>query len=152
MLYSAAYNSPVGVICLTTTATSLINVNFYHSGMDLSGEQPPVLRQSIEWLDRYFSGKDPGDIPPVSMSGTPFQKRVWNELLKIGYNEVITYGELARRTGSSPRSVGQAIGWNEIPIFIPCHRVVSSSGLGGFSFGGVKVKQMLLDLESGKTV
>ena len=67
--------------------------------------------------------------------GTPFQRRVWEALLDIPLGETLTYGALARRLGSAPRAVGQACGANPLPIVIPCHRVVSSQGLGGFMGG-----------------
>jgi methylated-DNA-[protein]-cysteine S-methyltransferase len=65
--------------------------------------------------------------------GTPFRQRVWAALCEIPVGTVITYGELARQVGSAPRAVGQAVGDNPWPILIPCHRVVSATGLGGFN-------------------
>ncbi len=67
--------------------------------------------------------------------GTSFQRRVWQALLDIPSGETVTYGALARQLGSAPRAVGQACGANPLPIVIPCHRVVSSQGLGGFMGG-----------------
>jgi methylated-DNA-[protein]-cysteine S-methyltransferase len=81
--------------------------------------------------------------------GTPFQKRVWDELLKIPYGETTTYGELARRLGTpnAARAVGAANGRNPIPVIVPCHRVIGSNGaLTGFG-GGLPTKRKLLDLE-----
>jgi methylated-DNA-[protein]-cysteine S-methyltransferase len=81
-------------------------------------------------------------------SGTPFQISVWEELLKIPYGKVKTYGEIAKRIGnpSAARAVGSAVGANPIPIIVPCHRVVATSGLGGYSCG-VEIKKKLLKLE-----
>jgi methylated-DNA-[protein]-cysteine S-methyltransferase len=69
------------------------------------------------------------------LEGTPFQRRVWQALLDIPLGETMTYGALARQLNSAPRAVGQACGANPLPIVIPCHRVVSSQGLGGFMGG-----------------
>ncbi|MEQ1591589.1 MAG: methylated-DNA--[protein]-cysteine S-methyltransferase [Thiobacillaceae bacterium] len=65
-------------------------------------------------------------------SGTPFQLRVWHALLAIPAGQTTTYGALAKQLKTAPRALGQACGANPLPILIPCHRVVSASGLGGF--------------------
>jgi methylated-DNA-[protein]-cysteine S-methyltransferase len=70
---------------------------------------------------------------PLAPLGTPFQRRVWQALCDIAPGVVMTYGQLARQLGSVPRAVGQACGANHFPIVIPCHRVVSSGGIGGFA-------------------
>ena len=88
---------------------------------------------------------------PLVYPGSPFQVRVWNELLRIPYGETCSYEELARRIGSpsGQRAVGHANGMNRIAIVIPCHRVVNKDGkLGGYG-GGLWRKQRLLDLEKG---
>ena len=81
-------------------------------------------------------------------SGTRFQISVWRELLKIPYGTVTTYGEVAKRVGNShaARAVGNAVGANPLPITVPCHRVVASNGLGGYS-GGMEIKKSLLRTE-----
>ena len=81
-------------------------------------------------------------------SGTPFQTSVWRELLKIPYGRVKTYGEIAKRIGnpSAARAVGNAVGANPIPIIVPCHRVVATNGLGGYS-SGIEIKKKLLQIE-----
>jgi methylated-DNA-[protein]-cysteine S-methyltransferase len=85
---------------------------------------------------------------PVALLGTPFQVLVWEELMQIPYGQVISYNELANRIGrpNSARAVGNAVGANPIPIIVPCHRVVSSRGLGGYS-SGIEIKKTLLRLE-----
>jgi len=65
--------------------------------------------------------------------GTDFQQRVWRQLRAIPSGEVMTYGEVAKKLGSSPRAVGNACRANHIPLIIPCHRVIAASGLGGFA-------------------
>lgn len=99
---------------------------------------------------KYLSGK------PVSFhkykvhfSGTDFQKEVWHVLSKIPYGRTLTYKQVAEKIGKpwASRAVGGACGANELPIIVPCHRVIASSGsLGGFS-GGLKLKRFLLRLE-----
>lgn len=81
-------------------------------------------------------------------SGTPFQISVWRGLLKVPYGTVTTYGEVAKRVGNphAARAVGNAVGANPLPIIVPCHRVVATNGLGGYS-GGMEIKKSLLRTE-----
>src|SRR5205807_8092287 len=84
---------------------------------------------------------------PLAPSGTPFQRRVWDELLTIPFGETLSYGALAERLGSSARAVGGAVGSNPICVIIPCHRVIGADGsLTGFAFG-TDMKRALLELE-----
>ena len=87
---------------------------------------------------------------PFSLKGTNFQKRVWNEILKIPYGETTTYLKISNILNSSPRAVGQACGKNPILLIIPCHRVISkTSSLTGFSaLGGINIKKKLLSIEN----
>ncbi|HID15729.1 MAG TPA: methylated-DNA--[protein]-cysteine S-methyltransferase [Candidatus Atribacteria bacterium] len=81
---------------------------------------------------------------------TPFQKKMFETLLnEVSYGVIITYGKLARWLRSSPRGVAMALKYNTCPIVLPCHRVVSKGGIGGFS-SGIKWKKYLLSLEGGK--
>ena len=102
-----------------------------------------------EELGLYFEGTLRKFSVPILASGTPFQMRVWEELLGIPYGETLSYEELARAVGrpGACRAVGTANGCNRIAIVVPCHRVVNKSGaLGGYG-GGLWRKQRLLDLE-----
>ena len=85
----------------------------------------------------------------VMMVGTEFERRVWSELMQVGFGERISYGELARRCGcvGGARAVGGAVGRNPLLILVPCHRVVAGDGgIGGFS-AGVLLKLRLLEIE-----
>jgi AraC family transcriptional regulator of adaptative response/methylated-DNA-[protein]-cysteine methyltransferase len=116
----------------------------------LPGENEHILHLRKE-IDAYFQGKLRQFSVPLVYPGSPFQIRVWNELLRIPYGETCSYEELARRVGSplAQRAVGHANGLNRIGIVIPCHRVVNKDGkLGGYG-GGLWRKQRLLDLEKG---
>ena len=104
-------------------------------------------------LETYFAGDLRQFSVPLVYPGTPFQERVWNELLRIPYGETRSYEEMARRIGlaTGQRAVGHANGANRIAIIIPCHRVVNKDGkLGGYG-GGLWRKQHLLALERGHT-
>jgi methylated-DNA-[protein]-cysteine S-methyltransferase len=92
---------------------------------------------------------------PMSVTGTPFQRRVWRAMRAIPVGETLTYTELAQRISSGPRAVANACGTNPIPVVIPCHRVVAKSGLGGFMGGreatSLSIKQWLLAHERGES-
>lgn len=100
-------------------------------------------------LEAYLLGDIKEFHMPVKFFGTDFQKKVWNELLKIPYGETISYKEMANRIGhpKACRAVGGALNKNPLGIVVPCHRVVSSGGsLTGFA-GGIDLKEKLLNLE-----
>ena len=113
----------------------------------------PIFRQTTEWLEKYFTGTDPGPIPQIAPMGTPYQLRVWEQLRRVSYGMTVTYGDIARElnaTGhppTSPRAVGGAVGRNPIAILIPCHRVLGAGRiLTGFG-GGMDAKRLLLEQE-----
>lgn len=109
----------------------------------------PLLERLAEELQAYFQGTLRAFSVPLLIQGTPFQSRVWEELIRIPYGQTISYEELATRVGNptASRAVGGANGRNRIVILIPCHRVVNKGGaLGGYG-GGLRRKQYLLDLE-----
>jgi methylated-DNA-[protein]-cysteine S-methyltransferase len=103
-----------------------------------------------EQLDAYFAGELEAFDLPLAPHGTPFQQRVWDELVRIAFGETISYSELARRLGDPKlvRAVGLANGRNPIAIVIPCHRVIGADGsLVGYG-GGLDRKRWLLDHEA----
>lgn len=108
------------------------------------------FRDAIEQLNQYFAGElDAFDLT-LAPIGTEFQRTVWQALLEIPYGETWSYGQLAKHIDrpKASRAVGAANGVNPIPVIIPCHRVIGSSGkLTGFG-GGLETKEYLLGLES----
>jgi AraC family transcriptional regulator of adaptative response/methylated-DNA-[protein]-cysteine methyltransferase len=113
-----------------------------------------ALAQLKAELAEYFAGTRRVFEVPLEVKGSPFQERVWQELVKIPYGETRSYEEMAKRVGSpeAVRAVGQANGMNRIAIVLPCHRVVNKSGkLGGYG-GGLWRKQRLLALERGQPI
>lgn len=100
-------------------------------------------------LAEYFTGRRDEFELALDLRGTPFQLRVWTQLLKIPYGKLRTYGQIAQtlRKAQATRAVGQAAGHNPLPILVPCHRVVGKGGsLIGFA-GGISTKARLLRLE-----
>ena len=108
----------------------------------------PIFAEVRQWLDDYFAGKRPCNVPRLNPPGTVFQRHVWQRLFTIFYGQTKTYGEIAWMVGcKSARAVGQAIGRNPIALIIPCHRVVGANGtLGGYAYG-LDRKKRLLELE-----
>jgi methylated-DNA-[protein]-cysteine S-methyltransferase len=149
------YHSPlVGWLELRASDDGIHSVDFIDKpSRPVTETSHTLLAKLVAELDRYFAGKPIKFSVPVSPKvGTPFQRRVWSELLRIPYGQTASYGEIAERIGKPQafRAVGSANGANCIPILIPCHRVVKSDGsLGGFG-SGTHIKKRLLDLEGAK--
>jgi methylated-DNA-[protein]-cysteine S-methyltransferase len=107
------------------------------------------LRAARTQIEEFFSGRRRLFDVPVELEGTPFQKRVWRELLAIPYGKTSNYGAVAARIGAprAARAVGAANRCNPLSILIPCHRVIAASGaISGYG-GGVERKRFLLALE-----
>ena len=112
-------------------------------------DRHPLLRETVQQLRAYFAGRLRAFDLPLDIQGTPFQKRVWRELLKIPYGKTRSYMQVAVASGAAHavRAVGAANGANPIPIIVPCHRVIGSDGkLTGYG-GGLPLKKRLLALE-----
>lgn len=111
-------------------------------------QEEKVLFEVERQLSAYFSGHLQEFQIPLSFSGSSFQKNVWSEIVKIPFGKTLTYRELAEKIGKlgAIRAVASACGKNPLAIVIPCHRVVSTKGLGGYT-GGIIKKQNLLQLE-----
>lgn len=109
----------------------------------------PYMFNVFTELKEYFNCERKKFTVPLDFIGTEFQKKVWNELLKIPYGKLRTYKDIALKIGNEKavRAVGKANSTNHIPIIVPCHRVIASNGkLGGYS-SGITLKEKLLELE-----
>ena len=161
MDYTQHYDSPLGGITLASDGEALIGLWFdgqkYFADTLSAVHQErslPVFRDTVKWLDVYFSGRKPDFTPPLVMRCSDFRKTVWEIMLGIPYGKTMTYGEIAaaviRQRGiqrMSAQAVGGAVGHNSISLIIPCHRVVSANGsLTGYA-GGIDKKVKLLTME-----
>jgi len=161
-IYTHNYQSPLGEIVIAsndTAITGLWLVGQRHFDIEVEGcitdKDLPIFDEVSRWLDIYFTGNNPGEIPAVRMNGTPFQLEVWQILQAVPYGKLITYREIAELiakkrgiTKMSARAVGNAVGRNPVSILVPCHRVVGSSGkMTGYA-GGIERKVKLLKLEN----
>ena len=149
MINEVFYNSPIGILKITSTDYRLKKIEFVDDAS--SFECSNFNYRVIENLNEYFAGKlKTFNIPFEFPGGTTFEKRVYDKLQHVHYGKTITYKELAELLGSpkSYRAVASACAKNPLPIIIPCHRVVRSDGTcGEYSIGGAKNKQYLLDME-----
>lgn len=112
-----------------------------------------VIEETERQLRQYFSGERREFDIPVRLIGTEFQRRVWEVMVNIPCGSVMTYGELSRMAGCErgARAVANACGANPVSVVVPCHRVVASVSIGGYT-GGVKKKERLLTLERGEGI
>ena len=111
-----------------------------------------VLDLTQEQLDQYFAREREEFTMPLKLYGTPFQIRVWRQLLEIRYGQTSTYSQVAKtiENKEASRAVGKANGDNRLAIVVPCHRVIRADGhMCGYG-GGLWRKQYLLALESGQ--
>ena len=161
MGYTCTYKSELGEILLAADEIGLTGLWFTGQKYFAStlpdehiSRETPVLSEAKEWLNVYFSGKEPAFTPPLHPAGSEFRQAVWQILLQIPYGQTITYGEIARKMAElknvsrmSAQAVGGAVGHNEISIIIPCHRVIGTNGsLTGYA-GGIDKKLSLLEME-----
>ena len=161
MIFTTEYDSPLGTITLACDEKALVGVwfngqKYFGSGLleKHVSKETALLQQGKQWLDIYFSGKEPDFLPPLRYDSTPFRKRVYDILLTIPYGKTMTYGEIAAQIANergvphmSAQAVGGAVGHNPISLFIPCHRVVGANGnLTGYA-GGLERKAKLLEME-----
>ncbi len=141
------YESPIGRMYYGTQNGRVTYIGFSES-IPTNFFEDRDLEAAVQMqLSAYFSGKLRDFDLPVELSGTPFQMKVWQTLRDIPYGQTISYGELARRVGSSPRAVGGANHRNPVSIVVPCHRVIGADGILTGYGGGLERKAYLLQLE-----
>ena len=152
-MYYCYFESPLGTLLLTGNEL-LESLHFPLGKTRVEPEKDWIcskekFRDALFQLEAYFKGELTRFDLELNVQGTDFQKKVWQELLKIPYGETISYGELAKRIGNpnASRAVGMANGKNSISIIVPCHRVIGKNGsLTGFG-GGLEAKKNLLAFE-----
>jgi methylated-DNA-[protein]-cysteine S-methyltransferase len=154
-MYYCYLTTPIGELLLAGDENGLSMIGFPEGKMrrepdpDWVPDETP-FEETVRQLEEYFSGERRTFDLPLNLTGTDFQLQVLEELRRIPYGETTSYGAIARRIGkpTAMRAVGAANGRNPIPIVIPCHRVIGSSGkLTGFG-GGLDTKAALLRLEA----
>lgn len=156
-----SYDSPVGELLFCSDSKGVAALwfagrdksydDFARNGRFAAGGHNAAAKT---WLDEYFSGHNPGFIPPLSLHGSGFSIKIWEMLLDIQFGKLTTYGELARMYAAkeglahmSAQAIGGAVGRNPVCIIIPCHRVVGAGNcLTGYR-EGLDRKAALLSFE-----
>lgn len=142
---TASMESPVGPLTLWEEDGAITALSWDRAG---GAPQTPLLQRAIQQLEDYFAHKRESFDLPLNPKGDAFQQRFLKALSAIPYGETRTYGDMAKDLDTMPQAIGQACGSNSIAIIIPCHRVLASNGLGGFSGrGGIEAKVALLKHE-----
>ena len=163
-IYKTEYSSPIGKLSIAANNGVLIglwieNQKYFestiHNEKIFKNDNLNIFNQAKNWLDRYFSGKNP-KISELLLApaGSGFRLLIWDILCTIPYGKTTTYGVIAKEAAArlgrehiSAQAVGGAVGHNPISIIIPCHRVVGAGGnLTGYA-GGLDKKIKLLELE-----
>ena len=158
MMYYCYLDTPIGELLLAGEDGALAMIGFPKGSMRRDPEADWIynekpLETARQQLEEYFVGARKEFDLPLTLAGTEFQVSVLEALLEIPYGKTVSYGDIAKRIGRprAVRAVGAANGRNPIPIVVPCHRVIGSSGdLTGFG-GGLDTKEALLRLEAENT-
>ena len=152
-LFTTYYQSPVGLLQIEGTDHYISKVHFIKDQESITpatdSNLPPMAIQAVEQLIEYVHGQPRFFELPISQEGTPFQQRVWAELMNIPFGKTISYLELSHRLGDPKviRAAAAANGKNDVAIIVPCHRVIGANNqLVGYA-GGLPRKKWLLEHE-----
>ncbi|HEY8365154.1 MAG TPA: methylated-DNA--[protein]-cysteine S-methyltransferase [Haloplasmataceae bacterium] len=158
MLSYSSYHSPIGDIYVVVSDKGVFKIELFADKWKEFLELNPNLKDNktlcdevIKQIDEYFHNKRMVFNLPLDIKGTSFQKKVWEVLLTIPYGKTLTYKEVAEKCGNvkAVRAIGQANKANNLPILIPCHRVIGKNGkLVGYAGDKVEYKEWLLKHES----
>lgn len=134
-------NTPLGPLTVFSRGAVITQIEWGTSDPDLT----PEIRAALDQLSAYFDGKLTRFDLPLDVRGSAFQRDVCTAIAAIPFGETRSYGDLARALDAPAQAIGAACGGNPIPVIIPCHRVIGSTGLGGYSgAGGIETKVWLL--------
>ena len=144
-MFAEYFDSPLGPVKIVADDEALVEVGLCESRGEMRPNEITMLAR--QWLREYFAGKAPVWTPPLRFKSA-FSKQVSEAVIEIGFGEVASYSEVARRIGreGAQRAVAQVMRLNLYQIVVPCHRVVAKNGLGGYN-GGVEIKKWLLEFE-----
>lgn len=131
--YTASVKTPFAHLALVMNADELVAIDFISNNKKTIAPKTDAARRIVQQIESYSRHQAAGFRLKLDLHGTVFQQKVWRELQKIPYGKVITYGEIANRLKTSARAVGNACRRNPVPLIVPCHRVVSASGIGGYA-------------------
>jgi len=131
--YTAILPAPFGMVGVRVAGGQVLELAYLPPGAAPRAGDDPLVRRVADQLDAYYANPDAAFDLPLSRVGSGFQQRVWQAIRAVPRGATTTYGTIAASLQGTARSVGQACGQNPFPVVIPCHRVVSARGIGGFS-------------------
>ncbi|MDD5527666.1 MAG: methylated-DNA--[protein]-cysteine S-methyltransferase [Patescibacteria group bacterium] len=148
-IFQAFLESPVGVLKIEASKDKILSVLFADTKKK-NGRQPPILKNCLKQLKEYFYQGRKKFALALEFNGTPWQKKVWQELSEIPFGKTSSYAELAEKLGGKKlaRAVASACAQNKILFIVPCHRIIGSTGAPTGYRGGLKHKKWLLDFEN----
>jgi len=145
MQHHRTIDTTIGRIVITEQDGSIIRLTWADQP---ATDQTPLLDEATSQLLAFFAGDLQCFDLPIAYHCTAFQQQVCEAMCDIPYGSTMTYGELAARMETAAQPVGNACGGNPVAIIVPCHRVLGSKDLGGYSGkGGIETKISLLRLE-----
>ncbi len=152
--YICNYEAPFGRITISEKNGKITDLCFNEikASENVILKKTDILNKAVRQLDEYFLGKRKEfdlEYDFLDSIRSEFMIKVWNELLNISYGKTVTYSYIAKKIGNknASRAVGMANNKNPIAIFVPCHRVIGKNGnLTGY-YGGLDIKEYLLNLE-----
>lgn len=124
---------PFGHIGIATCAGFIDQIVFLPNEHPLQPAHDELAEKAIAQIERYLQDPNVRFTLPLLIQGSQYRRRIWAAIAAIPCGQTRTYGDLAKDVDSVPRAVGQACGDNPFPLVIPCHRVVTHSGIGGFA-------------------
>lgn len=131
--HTAILASPLGPIGIRTKNNHLTHIDFLPATTVLIEPEDKFTKKISNQLQAYFANARYEFTIPLNLIGTPFQQKVWQALHTIPAGDALSYGNLAKALDTGPRALGNACRRNPIPIIVPCHRIVASTHLGGYS-------------------
>ncbi len=141
-----AVETPFGRMVLVQEGECLARLGWSDAS---ARDRSPLLAEASEQLKAYFGGVLRTFDLPLAYDCSDFQAAACREMARIPYGSTITYADMARQLGTTPRAAGGACGGNPFPVIVPCHRVLAARGIGGYSGGaGIETKIGLLRLEN----
>lgn len=151
-MYYYDYSYSIVSLRIMASERGIVGISTVSSEFEeaMKHQETPLIQNCAVQLQEYFSGKRTHFQVPLDLHGTPFQKKVWKELIQIPYGQTRTYQEIAEKVGNKNacRAIGMANHRNPVPLLVPCHRVIGKNGtLVGYALG-LSIKEALLQLES----
>ena len=154
VLHDAVLATPFGRLGIRTEGGAIAEVSFLPDDARPRAPANALAALACAQVERYLDDPAFRFRLPLQEGGTAFQRRVWGAIAAIPQGHTRRYGDIARELRSAARAVGQACGENRYPLLIPCHRVVSAAGIGGFAHedGGylLRIKRWLLAHEGAR--